>query len=175
MSTAVVPDPRSAPTTEAPTAQAGTVLVVGVGNRLLGDDAAGPLVIDRLAARALPAGVRLCDGGTVGLALLPEVEDAAALVAVDAARFGAAPGTVRVFEGEAMDAMLSGRRHSAHEVDLADLLGAAALTGRLPGRRALVAVEPASTELALQPTPAVAAAVPAMCHAVEALVRRWTS
>jgi hydrogenase maturation protease len=149
-------------------------VVLGLGNRLLGDDAAGPLVIDRLAQR--PAiGARLVDGGTVGLALLPAIEGAAALVAVDAARFGAVPGTVRVFEGSAMDAVLRGGKRSAHEVALADLVGAAALTGRLPGLRALVAVEPEQTEIGAGPSVAIADALPAMCAAVERLLQRWAS
>lgn len=149
---------------------------MGLGNRLLGDDAAGPLAVDALAAsgsgqeRAV-----FLDGGTIGLALLPEIEDALALIAVDAARFGAQPGTVRVFEGAAMDAQLGGCKRSAHEVALGDLLGAAALAGRLPARRALVAVEPASIELALEPTPAVAAALPRLCAAVDELLDRWTN
>jgi len=151
-----------------------TVLGLGLGNRLLGDDAAGPLVVEQLMDRQLPAGVSVLDGGTVGLALLPEIEDATAFVAVDAARFGSAPGTVRVFEGASMDALLGGMRRSAHEVALADLMGAAALTGRLPSRRALVAVEPQSSALSWQPTPVVAAAIGPMCEAVEALVRQWT-
>jgi len=166
--------PSRAASTGSSATPAAEVLVIGFGNRLLGDDAAGPLVVDRLMGRPLPAGVSLCDGGTVGLALLPEIEDAAAIVAVDAARFGGAPGTVRVFEGPAMDELLGGRRHSAHEVALADLMGAAAFTGQLPARRALVAVEPQSVALSLQPTPAVAAAIEPICEAVEALVQRWT-
>lgn len=152
----------------------GGVLVLGLGNRLLTDDAAGPLAIDALAAEPGPdAGARWCDGGTIGLSLLPDIEDAAALIAIDAARFGAPPGTVRVFEGEAMDRQLGGRKTSAHEVALADLMAAAALGGRLPARRALVAVEPQSTELGLVPTVPVRAAVPLMCDAVRDLLRRW--
>jgi len=150
------------------------VLVLGVGNRLLRDDGAGPLAIDRL--RDDPhrsAGACLCDGGTVGLALLPKIEDVQVLVAVDAARFGAAPGTVRVFEGAAMDAQLGGRRRSAHEVALADLLAAAALGERLPARRALVAVQPESIEWGLEPSPAVARAIPRLCDAVHQLLARW--
>lgn len=165
--------PSRAASTGSSATPSAAVLVIGFGNRLLGDDAAGPLVVERLRGRPQPAGVSLCDGGTVGLALLPEIEDAAAIVAVDAARFGGAPGAVRVFEGPAMDALLGGRRHSAHEVALADLMGAAALTGQLPARRALVAVEPQSVALSLQPTAAVTAAIEPMCEAVEALVRRW--
>jgi hydrogenase maturation protease len=97
------------------------------------------------------------------------------LVAIDAARFGGAPGTVRVFEGAAMDAQLEGRKRSAHEVALADLLSAAALNGRLPALRALVAVEPGSTELGLDPSAEVARAIPELCDAVHALLQRWES
>ena len=57
---------------------------------------------------------------------------------------------------------------------LADLMGAAALQGLLPSRRALVAVQPDSTALGLEPTPAVEAALPALCEAVAALVQRWS-
>lgn len=159
---------------EAMASAAGRLLVLGLGNRLLSDDAVGPLVIDRLAGSpAAPQAVSWRDGGTLGLSLLPEIEDAQALIVVDAARFGAVPGTVQVFEGEAMDTQLGGRQHSAHELALGDLLGAAALLGRLPSRRALVAVEPADTALGLQPTPAVAAALPELCTAVMALLQRW--
>lgn len=158
---------------------AGRPLVIGIGNRLLRDDAAGPLVLERLQAHAgllAAAGdPGLLDGGTLGLSLLPEIEACSGLIAVDAARFGATPGTVRVFEGGAMDAQATGRKHSVHEVALADLLGAAALQGLLPERRALVAVEPESTELGLEPTAAVQAALPALCAEVLALLHRWAA
>jgi hydrogenase maturation protease len=157
-----------------PGGDAGTgLLVLGIGNRLLQDDAAGPLVVDALRD-CLPNGARL-DGGTMGLGLLPEIECSDALIVVDAARFGAEPGTVRVFEGEAMDAQAMGRKTSVHEVALADLLGAAALQGLLPPRRALVAVEPARTELGLEPTPAVRGVLPRMADAVLAAVERLQS
>ena len=149
-----------------------SVLVLGLGNRLLCDDAAGPLAVDALATTC-PGDAEFRDGGTMGLSLLPQIEDAAAFIAVDAALFGAEPGTVRVFEGMAMDQQLGGRKRSAHEVALFDLMAAAALNGRLPVRRALVAVEPASTALGLAPTPAVAAAIPQLCSAVEELLQRW--
>lgn len=150
-----------------------SVLVLGLGNRLLSDDAAGPLAVDALVDDGADAGVQYCDGGTIGLGLLPAIEDAGALIAIDAARFGAEPGTVRVFEGDAMDHQLGGRKASAHEVALADLMAAAALGGRLPARRALVAVEPASTALGLAPTAPVQAALPRLCEAVRDLLQRW--
>ncbi|HYB51059.1 MAG TPA: hypothetical protein VED47_08150 [Burkholderiaceae bacterium] len=65
------------------------LLVLGVGTRLLGADAAGPLAIDRLRARG-PWGVRarFVDAGTIRLSLLPQIEQSAGLIAIDAAALG---------------------------------------------------------------------------------------
>ena len=149
-------------------------LVLGLGNRLMADDAAGPLVIEGLQTTPLE-NVRLCDGGTAGMNLLPEIEDCDAIIAVDAARFGAEPGTVRVFEGEAMDRQMMGRKNTAHEVALSDLMAAAMLMDACPAQRALVAVEPAEIRLGLEPTPPVADAIPDMVDAVLALLARWNA
>lgn len=147
-------------------------LILGLGNRLMSDDAAGALVVERLAALGL-ADARVCDGGTAGLNLLPEIEDCDEFIAVDAANFGAAPGTVRVFENEAMDRQLGGRKSSAHEVALADLMSSARLLDALPVRRALVAVQPDVIAVGLEPTVSVAAAIPLMVEAILALLARW--
>lgn len=150
-------------------------LVLGLGNRLLSDDAVGPLVIDRLLADGdLGPVALLLDGGTIGLSLLPQVEAARGVIAVDAAAFGAPPATVGVFEREAMDRLIGSRKSSAHEVALVDLMTAAALAGTLPAQRALVAVTPSCTTWGLAPTPAVEAAIPALCDAVRALLRQWS-
>lgn len=155
----------------------GKVLVLGLGNRLLSDDGIGVHVVEALHERGLggenDSAVLLQDGGTFGLSLLPDIEDASALIVVDAAMFGGAPGELRVFEGEAMDAQLSSAKSSVHEVALSDLIGAAKFTGRLPERRALVGIAPRTTEWGLAPTTEIAAALPAACAAIEALVERW--
>ena len=154
------------------------ILVLGLGNRLLTDDCVGPLVIDALQTRNhggdTAPGVRLQEGGTLGLALLPDVEDASALVVVDAARFGGAPGDVRIFEGDAMDAQVGRSATSVHEAGLADLVSAARFAGYLPERRALVGIAPVETGWGLTPTPAVAAAIPRACAAIDEILARWT-
>ena len=154
-------------------ALAADLLILGLGNRLMTDDAAGPLVIERLAARPLPPGARAIDGGTCGLALLPDLERAAALIVVDAARSDAPPGAVTVFEGAAMDAALRGAKSTAHEVALADLMDALHVTSGRPARRALVAIEPERIGVGLEPTKPVDAALAGAVSAVRALVERW--
>lgn len=154
-----------------------SILILGLGNSLLGDDAAGPNAVERLMASPLARDrqVSLRDGGTMGLSLLPEIEDCRGFIAIDAASFGAAPGAVRVFEGAAMDAILGGVKKTAHEVALADLMGAALLAGSAPVFRALVAVQPLTTALGMTLSPPVAAAMPQVLSETLALVRRWRS
>ena len=72
-----------------------------------------------------------------------------------------------------MDRQLCGKKRTAHEVALADLISAGELSGRAPERRALIAIQPASTDWGLTPTAAVAAAIPRACGAVRDLIERW--
>lgn len=150
------------------------VVILGIGNSLLTDDGAGLHVLSALAAGGLPQGMVLVDGGTIGLALLTEIEKAGALIAVDACQMGAAVGTVRVFEGGQMDATLGGTKRSAHEVALADLMDAARLSGSLPERRALVGIQPGSTGWGLVPGAEVALAIPEAAAAVLRLAQDWS-
>ena len=75
------------------------VLVVGCGNLLRGDDAAGPILVRMLADRALPDGVRLIDGGTAGMDIAFAMRGVPRVVIVDASRVGVAPGTIHKVPG----------------------------------------------------------------------------
>jgi len=159
---------------EAPAARA---LLLGIGNVLLSDDGIGVHVIRALdeleRAGRLGASIALRDGGTLGLELMTELEECAALIVIDAMELGSAPGTIRAFEGADMDAQLGGKHRTAHEVALADLIMAAKLTGCAPHRRALVAIQPGSTGWGLQPTEPVRGAIPDACKAVLSLLEEW--
>ncbi len=154
------------------------ILVLGLGNALLTDDGIGLHVIAALE-QAVPeksaARILILDGGTLGLSLLPEIQAVTALIVVDAANFGGEPGEVRVFDEAAMDAQLGAAKTSAHELALADLIGAAALSGCLPERRALVGIAPASVSWGLEPTPEVAASIPLACAEIEGIIERWAA
>jgi hydrogenase maturation protease len=150
------------------------ILVLGVGNTLLCDDGLGVHVANALRSRTgLAENIRVIDGGTLGLSLLPDVEDAAGVIVVDAAEIGARPGTVRVFEDAAMDDQLRGKKRTVHEVAVADLLAAATLTGRPPRERAMVAVQPKSTDWSLEPTSDVQSAISKAADTVVAIAARW--
>ena len=152
------------------------VIVLGVGNTLLTDDGVGVMVVRELMDEPgahRRDGVDYHDGGTIGLALLPLIENRRALVLVDAADFGGTLGEVRLFEGDDMDALLRVKRSTPHEIAVSDLVQTADLIGTKPERRALVAVQVGDITLGDGPQAAVAAAIPEAKAHVAALVERW--
>lgn len=75
--------------------------IICIGNILIKEDAAGPMVFERLKTASLPDGVEVIDGGLGGLNLLPIVENASQVVFVDAVQgFTNHPG-VMVLDCEA--------------------------------------------------------------------------
>lgn len=149
------------------------ILVLGLGNVLQADDGVGIHVIRALEAMGLPSHVALRDGGTIGLSLLTEIEDCDALIVVDAMELGREPGAVGVFEGAAIELQLGGKKRSAHEVALADLLAVAQLVGRSPERRVLIGIQPGRIGWGMEAEGAVAAAIPETCAIVIGLIERW--
>ena len=149
-------------------------VVLGVGNTLLCDEGVGVHVAHALAERLVDDDTAVIDAGTLSFVLAGFIDNAERLVIVDAAQLDAPPGTVTVFEGEAMDRFIGTQRKlSVHEVSLLDLLQIARLTDRLPAQRALVGIQPESTDWNEAPSAAVAAAVPVACEVIEALLARW--
>ncbi len=149
-------------------------LILGLGNVLMADEAVGAAVVSRLEAETDPAAPLLfLDGGTLSFSLAIPIGDCPRLIVVDAAAMGDPPGSVRVFEGEAMDRQLSRHAKSVHEVSLADLMDMARLTDSLPGRRALIGIEPALVDWGDALTPPVEAAVPVAMMRVRELLAKW--
>ena len=157
-------------------ASRGPVTVIGVGNVLLRDDGVGVHVVrelERLARRGeivLPPGTRLVDGGTRGLDLLPQIAAAGAVLFVDAADSGSAPGAVAAIPADALRRTRPGS--VGPRAGVAGLLATARLAGVLPPGVALVGVQPESIEAGLELSNVVGAAIPAAVEAALAEVRR---
>ncbi|NYZ12464.1 HyaD/HybD family hydrogenase maturation endopeptidase [Azospirillum sp. RWY-5-1] len=120
------------------------VLVLGIGNILWADEGFGVRVVERLGEGwRFPSGVTLMDGGTQGLYLLPHIEEADALVVIDAIDYGLPPGTLRLIRDGDVPAFLGAKKMSLHQTGFQEVLATAQLTGRCPGRLRLVGVQPA--------------------------------
>lgn len=138
------------------------VLVLGLGNVLLGDDGVGPTLVREVCGlyAGVPA-VECIDGGTQGLALLGYLSGREAVIILDAFAGGKTPGVVTVLEGlEVLDCGVT-RSTTAHEGNAGELLAAAQLLNELPERVFLVGVEPERVRTELGLSECVAGALPA--------------
>jgi hydrogenase maturation protease len=139
---------------------AARALVVCVGNALVGDDAVGCAVHDRLAAAPLPPGVRLELLGLGGLRLLDLLEGEDRLVVVDAVQLGDPPGMVHLLSWDALPPPVTAT--TSHGVGLREAIevGRRLLPGQMPAQAFLVGVEGRVFDAVGEPmTPPVAAAV----------------
>ncbi len=81
----------------------GDVVIVGCGNVLRGDDAAGPLLVRKIRELGCPQGVRLVDGGTAGMDVALQMAGAREVVIVDACTSGSTPGDVFELPGDELE------------------------------------------------------------------------
>lgn len=142
------------------------LLVLGLGNLLCQDDGVGVAAVACLLRQYEPSeGVRVLDGGTLGLSLLPALESAETVLIVDAIRSDGPPGSFVRLEGDAV-AHAAEHRLSVHQVGVSDLIGAARWQGSLPTRLLLLGLVPASMELGVERTRLVEAAIPVLVERV---------
>lgn len=123
------------------------ILILGIGNVLWADEGFGVRCVEAMAERfALPENVRLLDGGTQGLYLLPDLEQADALIVFDAVDYGLAPGTLKVVRDDEVPAFMGAKKMSLHQTGFQDVIATAQLLGRCPARLVLIGCQPVELE-----------------------------
>ncbi len=161
-------------------------LVIGIGNRLRGDDGIGPMVIDLLLARHdADVDTVMVAGDLSDLAMCWDTDRA--VVIVDAMVSGRAPGTVTVLDGTpfcgadepdgtAGSATGLDQPLSSHGVGLAEAIALARAIGRLPGSLSIIGIEGRSFEPGDPVSEPVAAAAPVAAeHIVESIRPRGSA
>ncbi len=134
------------------------VLVLGIGNVLMGDEGVGVHVIRQLNGMSLPDDVECLDGGTGSFLLLEPMQDAKRIILIDATVDGNRAGTVtRITPKFSSDYP---KTLTAHDIGLKDLLDAAYLTrGALDVTLFAVSIDPLQG-MGMELSPAIAARVP---------------
>lgn len=154
-----------------------SILVACIGNIFNGDDAFGVEVARRLSQGALPDGVQVIDFGIRGIDLtyaLMEGHDA--VILVDAAQRGEAPGVVSIVEPELVeegDLSSEDPSLSPHDLDPAKVLRLVSALGGTCRRALLVACEPLTLggdEGVMGLSEPVAAAVDVAAETIEELI-----
>lgn len=150
-----------------------TTLVLGLGNTIMTDDGFGVRVVETLSSRyRFPGEIRLLDGGTLGLDLLPHLEGIERLLIIDALEMHSAPGTVFRLEGAEVPRAFASKL-SVHQMGVQDLLAVSDLMGHLPGELVVWGVQPESLEMGTELTASVAAAIEPVTAGVVAELKRW--
>lgn len=106
------------------------VLILGIGNYLMGDEGLGVHMARRLEERPLPAGVEVVEGGTGGFHLMPFFESHEKVILIDATLDERPAGTIRLlkprFSSDFPKAM------STHDIGLKDVIEALILLEKMP-------------------------------------------
>jgi hydrogenase maturation protease len=161
------------------------ILVAGIGNIFLSDDAFGSEVAQRLLRRSQPSNVRVVDFGIRGLDLayaLVDTCDAAILIDV-VPRPNEPPGTLFVLEPRLETSGNAPIAIDAHSMDPVKVLQTAASMGAKLQRVLIVGCQPTSvpsadddgTDMPMEMSAPVAAAVDGAIALVESLINELSS
>lgn len=154
----------AAPNLDAP------LLILAVGNLLMGDEGVGVHILRALEHEPLVPGARLLDGGVAGVNLLEDIQRARSVIMIDATRDGQPAGRVTLLRPATVGAIPQGL--SAHDFGLKDLFAAAALLGAMPDVHLFTISVETVKPMCLELSPPVAGAIPEVLHAVRALAAR---
>ncbi len=123
------------------------VLILGIGNVLWADEGFGVRCVEDLAASYnFGPEVKLLDGGTQGLYLLPFLEEADTLLVFDAVDYGLTPGTLKVVENDEVPAFMGAKKMSLHQTGFQDVIATAQLMGYCPDTLILIGCQPVELE-----------------------------
>jgi len=133
------------------------IVVVGIGNLLLGDEGFGIRVVEELRKLKLPENVEVHDGGTLGLQILNFLDNADFAIIVDVVKAKGKPGQLFVFE---INDAKSKPMLSMHDLDLVKAVEIGKFAYNLPEKIVVVGVEPEKIEESLELSEEVRKAIP---------------
>lgn len=161
-------------------------IVLGLGNLLNRDEGLGIHALRALVARTKPqssspspgggkataAAVEFLDGGTLGLNLLPLVEEASHLLILDAVDAGQAPGTLVELTKDELP-LFAGLKLSEHQITIQEVLGLAKFRDRLPDHLHLIGAQPADLGVGTDLSPTLAPVIPDIVARAGAVLDEW--
>jgi len=149
------------------------VLVLGIGNYLMGDEGVGVHLARSLQLFPLPlsAGVEVVDGGTGGFHLLDYFNQFGTVIMVDAALDGLPVGTIRTIRPKFASDFP--RAMSTHDIGMKDLVNALQLLGKMPDIWLITVSIESIQQQGIELTPSIAATMPALIKRVDKLAHSF--
>lgn len=145
------------------------VVIIGVGNYLMGDEGVGVHAIGSLGSLKWPEDVELIDAGTPGLALIHMIEGRELAIIIDCADFGGEPGETKCFDPDKLKRD-ENAEISMHATDLLSALAFAKSTGNYPKRVVILGIQPKGIEMGIRLSPEVASALPPLPDLIRDLI-----
>lgn len=135
-----------------------TLLVIGIGNDYRHDDAAG-LFVARCLKKDSPENAMILEQSGEGTVLLETLQQAEAVILIDAVSSGAAAGTIHYFDARAEAVPAKFFNYSTHAFSLADAVELARTLNQLPQRLTIYGIEGTNFTAGLGLSPAIQEAV----------------
>jgi hydrogenase maturation protease len=136
------------------------ILILGLGNPLLGDEGIGVQVVEELKGLELPDGVTVVEGGTAGLGLIGLMEGYRRVIIVDAADMGHPPGRVVKFTPSEAQFKTVEAPLSLHQIGLGEVLTMAEALEVAPAELVIIGIQPSRVEVGVGLSPEVEEAIP---------------
>ncbi|MEN3039610.1 MAG: HyaD/HybD family hydrogenase maturation endopeptidase [Candidatus Kryptonium sp.] len=122
------------------------ICVLGLGNPLLGDDGFGIEVVKKLKNEIGESpDIEIIDGGSLGIYLLPYLEDKTHLIVVDIINFGGKPGEIVKLKLDEIPAFF-GLKVSEHQITFHEVIALMKLLEVKPVESFLIGVQPKRSE-----------------------------
>ena len=138
--------------------KSGSILVLGIGNYLMGDEGVGVQLVQQMSKMQLPEYVDILDGGTGGFLLLNCFEAYRNVIFVDATMDGREEGTVKLIRPRFASDFPSAL--SVHDVGLKDMIEAVYLMDNRPDIQLFTISIRQMTPMCIDLSPAVQQAIP---------------
>lgn len=146
-----------------------SVLILGIGNYLMGDEGLGVHVVNQLKKEIESGLADIVDGGTAGFQLMEYLESYPHVIMIDATLDGRPAGTIQKIKPRYSKDFPSAM--STHEIGLKDLVEGLLLLGKMPDINLFImsieTVQPLITSL----SPEVEKAIPEMKRQVIELAK----
>ena len=148
-------------------------IILGIGSLLNTDEGVGIHAIRALQQRKAVGDFEILDGGTLGLNLLPLIEESSHLIVLDAIDGHTAPGTLIELAREQVQ-LFSNVKMSQHQLLFQEVLGLAHVRGYLPEHLTLLGIQPADLNVGVELSPQVAETLPQLVARAEQVAEEWS-
>jgi hydrogenase maturation protease len=144
------------------------ILILGIGNLLMGDEGVGVHTIKALEGKSFPENVDILDGGTGGFHLMAYFQEYENIIMIDATMDKKPAGTVSIIEPKFASDFP--KTLSAHDIGLKDMIESVTIIGKLPKIYLITVTIDTIQSMHMELSTKVKDAIPEVIEKIDALV-----